>query len=85
VGWTKEALLPRVVGFAEDHVGLAVAGGSDLRQGSAARRALETTVVPVTFQRVQQPSVHYSVSATRALLDARRHARAAFLLQVYKR
>ena len=36
--------------------------------------------MPVALQRVQQPSVHYSVAAARALLDARRHARAALLL-----
>lgn len=62
--------LPCVVCFAEDHVALGEAGGTDISQHGSTTGALEAAVVPIAVQRVQQEPLHYLPPAAGALLHA---------------
>lgn len=63
-------VLPCVVCFAEDHVALCEAGGTDISQHGPTTGALEAAVVPITVQRMQQEPLYDLAPATGALLHA---------------
>lgn len=61
-------VLPCVVCFAEDHIALGEAGGTDISQHGSTTGALEAPVVPIAIERMQQEPLHYLSPATSALL-----------------